>query len=56
MSVHDPFTDQDRREDKNRLRRIAKESEQQDESRIDGWLDLGKKLFDKDDDPGKKTA
>jgi hypothetical protein len=36
---------------KNRLQRIAHDSQLQEESQIDRWLDLAKKAFDKDDDP-----
>ena len=56
MSAFDPFTDAERREKSNRLKRIAVESQQQDESRIQGWLDLARKLFDKDDDPDPQPA
>lgn len=56
MSAFDPFTDAERREKANRLKRIAVESQQQDESRIQGWLDLARKLFDKDDDPDPQPA
>jgi hypothetical protein len=56
MSVYDPFTDEERRQRENRLKRIAVESKEQDESRIQGWLDLAKKMFDRDEDPGAQTA
>jgi|SwirhisoilCB2_FD_contig_31_15640855_length_395_multi_4_in_0_out_0_1 hypothetical protein len=39
-----------------RLRRIALESQEQDEGRIQRWLDLAKKLFDGDDDSGPEAA
>jgi len=45
-----------RRRDANRLQRIAKESAQQEQSQIDRWLDLAKKLFDGDDDPDPAAA
>jgi hypothetical protein len=34
----------------NRLKRIAHESHEQEESQIEGWVDLGKKMLDGDDD------
>jgi hypothetical protein len=46
----------ERRKQDNRLKRISQESEQQDESRIDKWLELAKKLFDGDDDPSPSAA
>jgi hypothetical protein len=46
----------DRRSPENRLRRIAKESERQEEGLINGWLDLAKRLFDSDDDPEPDAA
>ena len=45
----------DPRVDNVRMRQIAKDSQQQEESQITTWLDLGKKLFDKDEDPGPAT-
>ena len=56
MSVYDPFTDEERRQRENRMKRISRDSQQQDESRIQRWLDLAKQMFDKDDDPGAQTA
>jgi hypothetical protein len=44
------------REAQARLKRIAQESAKQDESQIFTWLDLAKKLFDKDDDPTPSAA
>lgn len=41
---------------KNRLKRIARESQQQDESQITTWLDLAKRMFDKDNDPDPQAA
>jgi hypothetical protein len=41
---------------KNRLRRIAHESQEQEEGQIDRWLDLAKKAFDGDDDPNSSVA
>ena len=54
--MYDPMNGPDRREEGNRLKRISRESQEQDESRIDRWLDLAKKLFDKDDDPDPHAA
>lgn len=45
-----------RRDDQNRLKRIAKQSEEQDAGRIERWLDLAKKMFDNDDDPTPSAA
>jgi hypothetical protein len=52
----DEDADWERRKQDNRLKRISQESEQQDESRIDRWLELAKKLFDGDDDPSPSAA
>jgi hypothetical protein len=48
----------DRRKEENRLKRIARESREQEEGRIQRWLDLAKKFFDKDraDDPPASDA
>jgi hypothetical protein len=46
----------DRRKQDKRLKQISQEAEQQDESRINKWLDLAKKLFDGDDDPTPSAA
>jgi hypothetical protein len=40
---------------KSRMRRIAHESQEQEEGQIDHWLDLGKKMLD-DDDPSSSVA
>lgn len=45
-----------RRKRENRLQRIARESQEQDEGQINSWLDLAKRLFDKDDDPDPQAA
>ena len=41
---------------KSRMRRIAHESQEQEEGQIDHWLELGKKMFDGDDDPSSSVA
>lgn len=46
----------DRRDAKNRLQRIAQEEDRQDEGRIQTWLDLARQMFDKDDDPTPSAA
>lgn len=46
----------DRRRDVNKLQRIAKESARQEQSQVERWLDLAKKLFDGDDDPDPAAA
>jgi|SwirhisoilCB2_FD_contig_41_20881696_length_416_multi_2_in_0_out_0_1 hypothetical protein len=56
MSVFDPFSDEERRDEKNRLKRIAVESQQQEEGQIRRWLELAKQLFDRDDDPNAQTT
>jgi len=45
-----------RRRNENRLRRIAKESHQQEEGMVEHWLDLAKRVFDSDDDPDPQSA
>ncbi|HWK30805.1 MAG TPA: hypothetical protein VNR20_01855 [Terriglobales bacterium] len=45
-----------RRRDANKLQRIAKESAQQEQSQVERWLDLAKKLFDGDDGPDPAAA
>jgi hypothetical protein len=39
-----------------RLKRIAHESREQEESQIESWVDLGKKMLDGDDDPTPSKA
>jgi hypothetical protein len=41
---------------RNRLKRIAHESQEQDEGQIEHWLELGGKMLDGDDDPGSSVA
>jgi hypothetical protein len=48
--------DLDRRRTANRLQRIAKASQDQEEAQIPRWLDFAKKIFDKDDDPDPQAA
>lgn len=48
--------DLDRRRQENRLQRIAKEVHDQEEGQINGWLELARKLFDKDNDPDPQAA
>lgn len=38
------------------LKRIARESDVQDLSQIQKWVDLGKKMFDKDKEPGSSGS
>lgn len=45
-----------RRRAGNRLQRIAKESQGQEEAQIPRWLELARKLFDEDDDPDPQAA
>ena len=45
-----------RREAKDRLKKAARDSAKQDESQITTWLDLAKKLFDRDNDPDPSAA
>jgi hypothetical protein len=45
-----------RREAKERLQKAARESARQDESQITTWLELAKKLFDRDNDPDPSAA
>lgn len=40
----------------NRLKRIAHEAAEQEESQIEGWVDLGKKMLDGDDGPTSSEA
>jgi hypothetical protein len=55
---HDRSSDDriNRRRDTNKLQRIAKDSEQQEQGQIQRWLDLAKKLFDGDDGPDSAAA
>jgi hypothetical protein len=46
----------DRRQAPNRLQRVARESQEQEEAQIPRWLELAKSLFDKDDDPDPQAA
>lgn len=46
----------ERRRRENSLKRIAKESRDQEEAQIPRWLELARKLFDKDDDPDPQAA
>lgn len=52
----DPHEKFERRRDENKMKRIQKESQQQEESKIQTWLDLAKRLFDKDKDPDPTAA
>jgi hypothetical protein len=45
-----------RRRDATKLQRIARDSNEQEESQIGRWLDLAKKLFDGDDGPDPAAA
>jgi hypothetical protein len=47
----DPPEKFNRRRDENKMKRIQTECEVQEESKIQTWLDLAKKCFDKDNDP-----
>lgn len=40
----------------NRLQRAVQDSREQETGLIDHWLDLAKRLFDKDDDPDPQAA
>jgi hypothetical protein len=51
---HEEARDPERR--KNRLKRIAHESQEQDEGQIERWLELGGKMLDDDDDPNSSVA
>lgn len=52
----DPPEQFDRRRDVNKMQRIQRDSEAQEESQIQRWQDLAKTLFDKDDDPEPDAA
>jgi len=45
-----------RRDAKERLKQAARDSARQDESQINTWLELAKKLFDRDNDPDPSAA
>ena len=49
-------SEQAREEAEARLKKAAQESARQDESQITTWLELAKKLFDRDNDPDPSTA
>lgn len=55
-SWFDSFEELRRREAKDRLKKAARDSARQDESQITTWLDLAKKLFDRDNDPDPSAA
>jgi hypothetical protein len=55
MRDHPPETF-DRRKDENKMKRIQKDADAQEEGKIQTWLDLAKKMFDKDDDPTPDPA
>lgn len=55
-SWFDHFEELRQREAKDRLKKAARESAKQDESQITTWLDLAKKMFDRDNDPDPSAA
>ena len=55
-SWFDHFEELRRREAKDRLKKAARDSAKQDESQITTWLDLAKKMFDRDNDPDPSAA
>ena len=52
----DPPEQFERRRDENKLKRIQKDSDIEEEGKVQKWLDLAKRLFDKDKDPDTKPA
>jgi hypothetical protein len=55
-SWFDHFEELRQREAKDRLKKVARDSAKQDESQITTWLDLAKKMFDRDNDPDASAA
>lgn len=55
-SWFEPTPEEERRDAANRMKRIAHESKEQEEAQIPRWLELARRLFDKDDDPDPQAA